>query len=197
MKSNIYDLITRRRTIRFFKQKKIAKQAIKRALNAARCAPSAANLQFIEYLVIASSSHKDKVFPFLSWAGYIKPLRTPSEKNRPVLYIIVLANKKRSDNYNLRDIGAAVMNLILAFLSEDVACCWIGAFDGKGLRKALKIPAGFEIDSVVAAGYPAEKPKLETSATTVKYWLDDNKRLHVPKRPLSDIVHWDKIYNSP
>jgi len=48
----IYDLILKRRTIRKFKPKKVPRVILKKLINAARISPSAANLQFLEYLVV-------------------------------------------------------------------------------------------------------------------------------------------------
>jgi len=43
----------------------------------------------------------------------------------------------------------------------------------------------------VALGYPAEKPVLEEGEG--KYWRDEKGTLHVPKRPLEKILHWNKF----
>ena len=57
----------------------------------------------------------------------------------------------------------------------------------------LKIPSRFIIDSLIAGGFPDELPKLEIDSRNVKYWLDQVNRLHVPKRPLKDILYYNKI----
>ena len=50
------------------------------------------------------------------------------------------------------------------------------------------------VDSVIALGYPDEEPVAEDCASdSIKYYLDDQDRLHVPKRPLKAIVHMDKF----
>lgn len=186
----LYDLITSRRTIRIFKQKKVPLAVIKKAVNAARLAPSAANLQYLEYLVVTGSKSCQKVFPHTRWAGYLRPKRIPPKGKRPTAYIVILANNKKSKQPDLRDAGAAAENIILSLLTQKVGSCWIGALDRAALRKLLKIPKKYTIDSLIACGYPAESPKLETSSKVVKYWLDKKGRLHVPKRPLKDVLHF-------
>jgi len=188
-----YDLLIKRRTIRLFKQKKVPLSIVKKAVNAARLAPSAANLQFLEYLVVTDKKLREKVFPCTRWAGYVQPKRTPLAKEQPTVYVIILANKQKSQKCDLRDVGAAAQNMILAFLSYGVGSCWIAALDRKLLRKILNIPAKYEIDSLIAAGFPAEAPKLESDAKNIKYWLDKKNKLHVPKRPLGSIAHYNKI----
>ncbi len=191
MKENscCYQLITRRRTIRLFKQKEIPLATIKRAINAARLAPSAANLQFLEYLVVRKKPVREKIFGYTRWAGYLYPKRMPPPGERPTLYIIILVNKNKSKTPDLRDVGAAAENIILSLLTEGVGSCWIGSIDKKAIGKILKIPSKHKVDSLIAAGFSDEAPKLESSSGNVKYWLDKKGRLHVPKRPLKDIFY--------
>jgi len=186
----LYNLITSRRTIRLFKQKKVSLKIIKKAVNAGRLAPSAANLQYLEYLVVTGPRTLEKVFPHTRWAGYLHPRRIPPKAKRPTAYIFILANNKKSKNLDSRDAGAAAENIILSLLTQGVGSCWIGALDREALRKLLKIPAKYTIDSLIACGYPAESPKLETSSKNVKYWLDKKGRLHVPKRSLKDVLYF-------
>tara|TARA_Y100000031_G_C8175491_1_gene363886 strand:+ start:255 stop:842 length:588 start_codon:yes stop_codon:yes gene_type:complete len=193
MENNTYETILKRRTIRAFKQTPIPKKAIDMALNAARLAPSAANYQFLEYLVIDDKSLQDKIFPNLRWAGYVKPKRDPGPNQRPRLYIAVLSNSQKSPKCNPRDIGAAVENLTLTFLSFGIGCCWVVAFEEDVIRQIFGIADYYMVDSIIAVGYPDESPILETDSENIKYWLDENNQLHVPKRPLSDIVHLNKI----
>ena len=89
--------------------------------------------------------------------------------------------------------GAAAQNILLSLLGFGVGSCWIASINRRAIRQILKIPSKYKIDSLIAAGYPAEFPKLETDSKNVKYWLDRKGRLHVPKRPLKDILHYNKI----
>lgn len=192
-KNDLYKLIIRRRSVRLFKQKNIPLTTIKKIINAARLAPSAANLQFIEYLVINAKELKDVVFKALRWAAYIAPKRNPPANKGPVCYVIILINKEKTKEPNARDIGAAAENILLSLISFHLSGCWLQNIDKQLLQDILQVPPKYIIDSVVAVGYPAESPKLETSSTEIKYWLDENNRLHVPKRPLEDIFHYNAI----
>ncbi|UCD15653.1 MAG: nitroreductase family protein [Candidatus Omnitrophota bacterium] len=191
--NEVYNLIIKRRTVRLFKQKEIPLNIVRKVLNAARVAPSAGNLQFLEYLVVRNKKLREKVFVHTRWAGYVRPRRTPSAHRRPTLYIVILANKEKSQNPDLRDVGAAAENMLLSLVSFGLEGCWIASLDNKKLRKVLKIPSKYNIDSLIAAGQAAESPKLETGIGEVKYWIDERNRLHVPKRPLESIVYYDKI----
>ena len=61
-KKGLYDLIVKRRTTRLFKSRAVRLATIRKVINAARVAPSAANLQFIEYLVITDKRLKERIF---------------------------------------------------------------------------------------------------------------------------------------
>ena len=193
MVNNLYKLILKRRSIRLFKQKKVPLNIIKKVINAARLAPSSANLQFIEYLIIDKKDLKDKIFSTLRFGYYVYPKRVPQDNFKPNFYIIVLINKKRSKEPNLRDIGLALENILLSLLSFNLGGCIIQNIDKERLYKILNLKKEYEIDCVVACGWPAEKPKLETKSKDVKYWVDKKNVLHVPKRPLKEIFHYNKI----
>jgi len=59
---NVYDLILKRRTIRRFKQQQIDEALLKKIANAGRLAPSGANLQPLEFVVINDPELVELVF---------------------------------------------------------------------------------------------------------------------------------------
>lgn len=189
----VYDLILKRRTIRRFKQVTIADELLKKFVNAARLAPSAANLQPLEYIIVQDKKIVDEVFTTLKWAGYIAPAGNPPEGERPVAYIVVLINRKIKEHGANHDSGVAIENMILTALEERVGSCWLGSIDREKLKKILNIPEHFDIDSVLALGFSNEEPVVEEMKDSIKYWKDKDGRLHVPKRKLSDILHWNKL----
>lgn len=179
----------KRRSIRRFQQKTIPFSTLEKLINAARVAPSAGNLQPLEYLIVDKKKVVEKVFTTLRWAGYIAPKGDPPAGKRPVAYIVVLANKKIKPSEYERDVGAAVENILLAALEKGIGTCWLGSIDREMLREILNVPQHLAIDSVVALGYPSEKPVMEEMVRSIKYWLDESGRLHVPKRRLRDLIH--------
>ena len=191
---SIYEMIISRRTIRKFKQEKIDHEMLKKIVNAGRLAPSAANLQPLEYLIIDDEELKKKVFPNLAWAGYIKPEGDPGEDERPVAYIIILADKKINPAPE-RDIGASVENMNLISQEEGIGCCWIGAFKAKEINNIIGVPANLSAELILAMGYPLEKPVSEDieKGSSIKYYKDDSGTLHVPKRRLKDILHFNRF----
>lgn len=199
-----YKAILNRRSIRNFQQRKIDIKLLKRMVNSARLAPSAANIQPLEYLIVTSKSLCTEVYGQLKWAGYINPYGNPKPGCEPVAYIIILISKKKvshavvkrdekairfSFKPDLRDVGAAAENIMVFAQSKGIGSCWLGAIHRNGIRKGLAVPRHLEIDSVIALGYPKMKSKLAKFNGSVKYYLDKQGTLHVPKRPLKDIVH--------
>lgn len=191
-KANIIQLIKSRRSIRQFQQRPIPTEVLIECVDCARLGPSAMNLQPLEYMLVTAPELVERVFPLLAWAGYIRPYGNPEPGNLPVAYLIVLVNKNRMKSRYANDVGAAVENFILAAWSFGIGTCWIGTVERTQLRQLLAIPEDFEIDAVIACGYPAETPVLEEKDDDVRYWKDEVRVFHVPKRPLKSVLHINK-----
>ena len=67
------DIIRKRRTIRSFTQTPIEREKLDMMIEAARLAPSGANLQPLKYIVVDSKEGCEKLFPLTKWAGYTAP----------------------------------------------------------------------------------------------------------------------------
>jgi len=190
---NIYDLAVERRTIRRFKPDPIPRELLERLVNVARLAPSAANVQPLEFVVVDEAGVKAEVFPALKWAAYIAPAGDPQPGEEPAAYVVTLVNSKLREKMFEYDVGAAMENMILAALADGVGACWLLSIDRDSLRAALGVPADYRIDSVLALGYPAEEPAAEVMGDSCRYWKDEKGRLHVPKRALSSVLHMNKF----
>ncbi len=184
----VFEAITNRRSIRRFKQDPIPLETLKKLVDAARVAPSAANLQPLRYILIANPALRSKIFPSLMWAGYIAPEGNPPSGEEPTAYVVVLVNKDIARRDYQLDAGAAIENLILTALEEGIGSCWVGAVDRDKVREILDVSHDFEIESVIALGYPNEQPAMEPMKNSVEYWKDQTGRLHVPKRNLDEIL---------
>jgi len=190
----VYNTIVSRRTIREFQQKLIKLSTLKRIVNAGRLAPSAGNLQPLEYVIAVDDALRKKIFPNLRWAAYIAPEGNPKDGERPIAYIIILVNKEISfGSFFKYDIGASAQNITLAALEEGIGCCWIGSFNRKKIKKILRIPEQYSADLVLALGYPLENPEYYDieKGKSIKYYKDTCGVLHIPKRKTTDIVHID------
>jgi nitroreductase len=189
----LYELIISRRSIRQFKPMPISRDILKEIVNAGRLAPSAANRQPLEFIIVDEESVRTKIFPCLKWAGYIAPEGNPKPGQEPRAYVVVLVNTKIREKGFEWDSGAAIENMILAAWEKAIGSCWIISVDKDRVSTVLNVPAEYKIDSVIAFGYPAETPVTEDLMDSVEYWKDEQGCLHVPKRKLSDVIHFNEF----
>lgn len=190
---SFYDVIAGRRTIRRFKPEPVTRELLERLVDAGRLAPSAANLQPLEFIVVDETGLKAEVFSCLKWAAYIAPAGDPGPGEEPAAYIVTLANTKVREKMFEYDIGAAMENMLLAALAEGVGSCWLLSIDRDKLRAVLGVPEDYRVDSVLALGYPAEEPAAEMMGESCRYWKDADGRLHVPKRALGSVLHLNRF----
>jgi nitroreductase len=191
--NDMYETIVARRTIRKFKPDPVPRELLERLIEAARLAPSAANLQPLEFVAVDAAGPRAEIFPCLKWAAYITPAGDPRPGEEPAAYVVMLANTKIREKMFEYDIGAAMENMILAGLAEGVGSCWMLSIDRDKLRAILGVPEHYRIDSVLALGYPAEEPSAEVMGESCKYWKDGEGRLHVPKRPAAAVAHLNRF----
>jgi len=186
---NIFDLIKSRRTIRKFQSKPISDELLLKYVDSARVAPSGANMQPLKYVIVKSPDMVNKVFENVKWAGYLAPQYNPKDNERPTAFIVVLADTNiRASGYDT-DVGAAVENIILTALEDKVGACWMAAINREEIGKLIDIGEDYIISCVVALGYSMESPKeVKVQDGNIKYYLDENGTLCVPKRSLDEVL---------
>ena len=189
----LYDTIISRRSIRQFSPLPVSRALLERIVNAGRLAPSASNLQPLEFIAVDDPATRREIFACLRWAGYIAPAGNPLPGQEPAAYIVPVVNLRvRRSGFDL-DLGAAVENMILAAWNEGIGSCWIGALEAEAVGRIVGLPDGFRLTCLLALGYPAEAPVVEEFAGSVKYWKDEAGVLHVPKKKLADVLHFNRV----
>ncbi|MGC9055661.1 MAG: nitroreductase family protein [Candidatus Saccharicenans sp.] len=132
---NLKELIKKRRSIRQFQPKELSLSLLKELVDCGRLAPSAANLQPLEFLIAIDPNLRKEIFPCLRWAAYINPAGDPKPGKEPVAYIIILVNMDiRKEGFEY-DVGAAAENIILEALSQGVGTCWLISINRERLKK--------------------------------------------------------------
>jgi nitroreductase len=187
------EIIAVRRTIRQFRPEPVRRELLEKLAEVARLAPSAANLQPLEFIVVDDEGMCAEIFPCLKWAAYIAPEGNPKPGQEPAAYIVTLVNSKVREKMFEYDVGAAMENMILTALGEGVGSCWLLSIDRDKLKTILGVPDDYRIDCVLALGYPAEEPAVEDLKDSQKYWKDAEGRLHVPKRTLASVLHRNRF----
>ncbi len=182
-----YEAIVKRRSIRRFKMTKVSMDILKKCVNAARLAPSAANLQPLHYVIVTDNNLVTQIFSFIHWAGYLK--WSPTVDEGPPAYILVIRDTKITEEEKY-DVGLAAENIVLTALSEGLGTCILAAFDQKKIRLLLNIPLDYDIELLIALGYAKEQSRVAEMTTSIRYYRR-GKILYVPKRRLEEIVHID------
>ena len=188
---DIFELSRCRRTIRFFDQREIPEEALRKLIDVARMCSCGSNMQRLRYLVVRKKEILEKLFPLTAWAGYVKPRRTPIwGENSPTAFIAVVSNNGNNEILHA-DSGAAIQSIQFAAWELGIGCCWIASFDHEKTTELLEIPDDQNILYLIALGFPAEVPVSENAVDgNTKYYLDEKDVLHVPKLSVDEITTW-------
>jgi nitroreductase len=186
---NFKDLVLKTRSYRRFDESaKIDLKTLESLVNMARLSASGANRQPLKYVIFNSVSECDRLFPYLSWAGYLSDWPGPDKGERPSAYILILGDKTVTEMFGV-DYGIAAQSIMLAATDAGFGGCMIQTIKREELRNDFGVPDKFEILLVLALGKPVENVVIEEiKDNDVKYWRDENKTHHVPKRSLKDII---------
>lgn len=181
------ELVKKRRTIRFYQDKKVPLSELMELIEFARFAPSGSNKQPIRYIIVNDDDIVHRIFDVTKYAGLLTPRRSPVwGKNAPRNFIAVISPKGGS----VVDASAAIENILLGAANNGLGCCWIGAFNKEQAKNILSLDDTTELHYLVAVGYPAENPVYDdvNEGDAIGYYLDENDLLHVPKIKTEDLV---------
>ena len=186
----IEDLIKSNRSCRRFLQKEaVPVDTLRWLVNLARVSGSAANLQPLKY-ILSNQPHKNAgIFSCLRWAAYLKDWPGPPEGERPSAYIIMVGDGNIAKSFGI-DAGIAAQSLLLGARERGLAGCMIGSINKELLQERFHLPKRLEILLVIALGKPKETVVLEEikPGGDIKYWRDESRVHHVPKRPLDEVI---------
>jgi nitroreductase len=175
------DLFHARRSIRRFLDKPIEQEVMAQLFEAARVAPSWANMQCWELVVVRDAEQKKKLSTTLS----PKNPATLCVENAPVV-IAVCGNPKKSGYYKdalvtryshwfMYDLGLISANICLKACELGLGTVMVGFFDHSSAEKILNVPEGIELVSLIPVGYPGH----ESSSP--------------PRKDLDQFVHYDSF----
>jgi nitroreductase len=186
---NLKDLVFKTRSCRRFEEsRRIDFKTLENLVDLARFSASGANRQPLKYLLYNSPEDCARVFHSLLWAAYLADWSGPEAGERPSAYIIILGDKEISEGFGV-DHGIAAQSIMLGATEAGFGGCMIASVRRDILREEFKIPERFEILLVLALGKPVENVIIDDIKDgDVKYWRDDKKNHHVPKRPLDELI---------
>ncbi|HPC36307.1 MAG TPA: nitroreductase family protein [Candidatus Marinimicrobia bacterium] len=174
------ELILKRRSVRKYLPKPVARELIDKCLDAARLAPSACNAQPWYFIVVDDEEMKNQLCS-AAFSGIYSSNKFV--KNAPVIIVVITEQKSyqaklggffRNLKYALVDIGIAGEHLALQAAELGLGTCWLGWFSESGVRKALRLSRSAKIDIMFCLGYPAdsERPKKRRTLDEIRRYID-------------------------
>jgi nitroreductase len=177
--------ITSRRTIRRFRGEPPSLETMREIAAAGMAAPSAGNGQPWRFVIALDPAKVDGITDTLGWLG-----GKPGAGERPRAHVAVLipAGSKPGPQ---ADGAAAALNMQLAAHAMGLGSCWFGVFKRETVAIILDVPPEWEIQFIISFGEPAEEPVLTTGEGRPE--RDGAGVLHVPKKPIDDVVSLDSF----
>ena len=201
---NLLDVAQKRRSVRRFEPgRKISKEALLRIAEIGRWAPSGANVQPWDFIIVDDPDVQSQVVDvFLRQANRLReramgfPAVYKSYLKNTVAIFVVLGDPRwricfphgstdefeaeydaNNDNIYFASLGAAIQNIQLGVTAEGLTSAWLSGGGeeqtNNELAEVLGYPAHLSAIGTIPIGYPAK---------------DQSYRY---RRPLEQVVHWN------
>jgi nitroreductase len=153
------ELIAQRYSVRAYLPDPVEDDKLHQVLEAARLAPTAANRQPIQIVVMHTAGRQAEIGRI-----YKRPWFVQAPLVIAICAVSSLAWVRESDRFNARLIDAAIVadHLILAATNLGLGTCWIAAFDVSAARDVLGLPDEAEPVIFTPLGFPADQPGPKT-----------------------------------
>lgn len=148
-------LIQHRYSVRAYKPDPVEDEKLQIVLEAARLAPTAANRQPFQLIVIRTAGREEELKRIYERDWFVQPPLVICACGVPTQGWV----RRDGKNYTDIDVTIAMDHLILAAADMGLGTCWIGAFDPAAAREALALPADVEPIAFTPLGYPADEAK--------------------------------------
>lgn len=171
---DLFEAVSKRRTIRTFTGKKIPKSDLEKIVDAGRLAPSATNKQMRDFVVITKEEILNDILHHFH-AG--RKYETYEDGKFDGTSAIIAVAMEESNEFWKEDGSSATMSILLSATVLGYGSCWIEGQirpHEEHFNKLLGIPEGKRILLMIALGEPVK-------------WSPPP-----PKRPLSEVLHWGK-----
>lgn len=167
---DIYELISRRKSVRAYQDRHVDEVTLKRILGAARLAPSASNRQEWRFIVVQDPATRERL------AAAANDQRFVAEAP------VVIAGCAETDGYVMAcgqacypiDVSIAIDHITLCAAAEGLGTCWIGAFDEAEVKAILSIPDGVRVVALLPLGHPEDPAPIAKN-----------------RKPLTELVHYE------
>lgn len=177
---DFYEVVRRRRSIRRFKEDNVPKNVLNRILEAARWAPSGANLQPWKFIVVTELETKARIadscteFSKEVWKNFAHETarflgsrggtwNKSYMKNVPILLAVSYkVTDEPASEVALASTWTAIQNVLLAATNENLgACIYTPANpeEERNLKYILAVPNAYRLAAIIQLGYPRAIPK--------------------------------------
>ena len=151
------ELIKTRYSVREYKSDQVEEEKLQKILEAANLAPTAANRQPFQIIVIHTKGRETELQTIYHRDWFTQaPL---------VICFCALPDQawSRKDGKTYCDVDATIAmdHLILAAADLGLGTCWIAAFDPQAAREILDLPDEVEPIAFTPLGYPADEIKAK------------------------------------
>ncbi|MEE9323624.1 MAG: nitroreductase family protein [Candidatus Aenigmarchaeota archaeon] len=151
------EAIRNRRSIRSYQNRPVEDEKIEKIIEAAHWAPSAGNLQSVEYIIVKDKETKERLAEAALGQDHVR--------EAPV-NIVICCNfrkiahygRRGEELYSLQESGACVQNLMLTAHSLGLGTCWVGAFSEEKAREIIGTKENVRPVGIITLGYPDESP---------------------------------------
>lgn len=178
---SIIDVIFKRRSIRKYQDKPVAKESIITLLEAAMAAPTAINSQPWEFIVSDDEEKLSQIKQTYAFARYNAPTA-----------ILVCGNMEhalegQNREYWIQDCSAATQNILLTATDLGLGSVWIGIYPYDNriqfLRELFNLPKHITPLNIIYVGYPAEQkePRTQYNESKVHWHHYDGLEMQLQK----------------
>lgn len=156
------NFLSKRRSIRAFKDDIIGESKLSRILEACNLAPSSGGLQTFEIYQINNKEMKERL---------VSAARDQTFIAQAPLLLVFCANPsrsverfgERSQLFSVQDATIAASYAQMTVHALGLSTVWVGAFDEKKVSEILQLPQGQRPVAILPIGYENEKPKEKTT----------------------------------
>ena len=162
------DLISKRYSVRAYTPDPVEDEKLELILEAARLAPTAANRQPFQLIVVHTAGREDELLNIYRREWFVQA---------PLLICACGVPRHswvRNDRRRYLDVDVAIVvdHLIMAATDLGLGTCWVAAFNERAARQALGLPDEIEPLIFTPLGYAADKPgkkERKSVAELVRY----------------------------
>ncbi len=162
------DLAAKRYSVRAYKTDAVPEHVLQQVLRDACLAPTAANRQAFQLIVIQTAGREDGLRRIYDRDWFVQAPLVICACGLPAKNWV----RRDGRNYNDVDVAIVVDHLILSATNLGLGTCWIGAFDPAAARDVLGLPDDVEPIAFTPIGYPADEPpskKRKAISELVRY----------------------------